>query len=671
MAINETNDLNNAMRQALSGAGLAPKATETETATQATAPQVEQPQAAHQTQYTAQPQANQQQSGFAPQGLQQNVDGTFSWMNIGALSNRPVAVSPLGEVLRNMHKALTEYWEKSLEDDLLLNIIPVDRHNVPNLAVSLLIVTMKATNDPTAPVAHHTLLLAGSVEDFESQRETIQGHTIDVITLTSDAYDSVMRGIVQRVVKQANPDVPEDKILDADAETIARNFDYTSDELLHNLTLNSVLACRTALDTTNPNFKDINLVRASNDSNLNLYVKYHQGHEKDATGLPVRSDVTVDLRASLANQQQRFGAGHQTVARATGYIDLLWRQNPIQNNPYLQAQQMLNPMAAQIGQSLNQTYQANFVLTSLSPVSLQTIPALLVTLLSASYVCDNNNWIGALRPAYDGTGRPPLHDIGAIGYDVQPTGTPAPIQTTPDVFNISSLASLVAAYFHPGVVMSLDVPEVGSQSWELSVFARAANGNAVALGYLRWAANQLTNNLFDKYYQELQGSGQYVSTNYNVILNGYYVDDKGQQRDIRDIDYLVVAAELGSKDPALLADYTNSFADSRFDPTLRMDARKRLIEGLRPSVVWTGKSLRVDFESKFIQALSRAAQECRFFLNAQFPDNSAAISERATAGYVNGAVLTSYNSGIFRSGYANVAQHGNTLSGYTGRWGGR
>jgi len=31
MAINETNDLNNAMRQALSGAGLAPKANETET----------------------------------------------------------------------------------------------------------------------------------------------------------------------------------------------------------------------------------------------------------------------------------------------------------------------------------------------------------------------------------------------------------------------------------------------------------------------------------------------------------------------------------------------------------------------------------------------------------------------------------------------------------------
>lgn len=662
MAVNKPD---NAMSQALQNAGVANTAAETQAATQPQAtPVAQQPEVGQAQAY------GQTQNGFAASSYQQQQAaggrGRFSWLGVGSLSGRPVSVSPMGEALRNLQNEMSSFWDKNLEENLNLSMIPVDQNNIPNLAVSLLIVTMKADNKPNSPVAYHTLLVGGSVEDFPSTRETIQGFPVDVMTLTSDAYDSVMKGIVFKVVKQANPQTPDDKLIDADAEVVSRGFDYTSEELLHGLTLNCVLACRTALDTRNDDFVDLSLANVIDDATLNLYVKYHQGHEKDYAGEPVRSDITVDLRAAPRQQQnQRFGGGQQTVSRATGYIDLLWAQNQNLSNPYLAAQTAM----AGYNPQLQQTYQANFVLTSVTPVNLQTVPAVLTSLLTASYVCDNNNWIGALRPVYDGTGRAPLHDIGAIGYEVKPTGEPAAIKTTPDVFQIGNLASLVAAYFHPGILMSLDVPEVGSQSWMLGIFAQAATGNAQAMDYIRWAANHLTNGAFDKHYR---GTGRLVSTNYNIILNGYYSDEKGNRRDIRDIDYLVVAAELGGKDPALLVDYTDSFASVTRDPTLRSCMRQQIIQNLRPSVVWTGKSLRVDFEAAFVEALAMAAQENNFILNAQFPDNNAVVTERAAAGYVNGAVLSNFNSGIFRTGYAGFNPNGtSTVGGYMGRWGNR
>lgn len=606
---------------------------------------------------------NPNQQAQEPVNTGRGRNGEFSWFNMGALAGRRISTNPLGEALKKAEDAILSYWEKSFDSNVQIDLLPIDKDSTPNLAVSCLVAVQHASEDPKSPIAYHTLIIGGSVEDFPSRRVQIQGFTLDVVDLTSDAYDPVMRKVIRQAVLQSYPEVDPDKIHDADAEVVGRDFDFSDELAVHYLTLNCALATRNALDVNNDDFHDLSLIKARPDSSLSLVVKYHQGHEKDYVGEPVRSDITVEVKSSPLAQENRFRTSQQTIARATGFIDLLWNQtNQNMMNPYLATFQQPNPYTGFAGmQNPLACYQANFVLTSLMPMELQTLPALLWTLISAAYVGENNNWIGALRPIYDGSGRLPLHNIGAIGYDVKPTGEAAPIVTTPDQFGIADLQKLVAAYFHPGLAISIDVPQTGAQSWALGVFGAAASGDKDAMDAIREAADHLLGGNFSKYYQ---GSGQFVFSNDNLILNGHYTDDKGNQRDIRDIDYLVVAGELGGKDANLLVDWTNSFSSRQFDPTLRAHTRQQIIQSLRPSAVFTGKSLRVTFESAFIMALLAGAQQCNYWVNAQFPDNTLMVHERANADYIAGAILNGFHSNLFRTG----AFMGNQGTGFATRW---
>ena len=609
----------------------------------------------------AQTQAQPQPQVQPNYGQSQSEKDKFDWANLNAEMPYHVSISPNSLSISQFEKAMKEFWDENITRDLDVAMIPVDRTNIANLAVSVLLVIARDSSKETARVAYHALLIENSVEPFPPRIENIGGKPIEVMQLTSDTYDASMINILHEVVKSMYPKA--EHILNADAEVIPRHFDLTNENNIRYITINSLLACRSVLATHDPNFKDLNLINArKNTSNLSQTVVFSkQVEEHNQAGFPVRNDIVMTTVATPVQNSNNFITQNQTViTRTTGYIDLLYQDTGnffSHNGNAMWAINPINPAAP------TPVYQANFVLTSLNNFKMQTLPGILLALVNASFIREDNRWLPALMPV-PGV-KDDMHSIGNIGYDIPVFGDGKiePFAVTADKFDYSDLARLYARFFHQGLAISLDVPECGPESWQYKVFAAAALNNQNAINAIRNAADILTNGYFTRYYAQMQGgSNQFVFTNENMIFNGYYIDKNNRRRDIRDLDYLAVAGMAGKKNRDEIATYTDTF-NAALPLADRMHTRRVMTTSYLPNVVFTGRSVRVSFEAQFIIALIQGAMECGYHVTPQQQHMDNINYQRANAGYINGAVLAANTSGIFR----NVGP-GPQYSGYNGRY---
>lgn len=605
-----------------------------------------------------------EQANYNNNGRKPDKDGSFSWFNLGALGRGHVGISPNGEALNYIKKAMLEYWDKTFSGEVQLQLIALDKDAVGDLSVSLLIVALKDEEATGARVAYRAGLVARSVDDLQPKRETINGIPIDVTTVLGEAYDEYMVHVIHKAIEQAFPGVKPEDMYDAGAFIIPRTFEVENDLRLHLLTVEFYQPCRNLLDSTSVNAVPFNVVKARNDSTLSLRIKTHNPHDFNFAGEPVRSDVTIELNSMAFQNNKIYPTKSQPVTRVSGYVDLLWNQtNPANGNPFM-------PQMPQF--QMGPSYHANFIITDLRAFEFQTLGTTLLALATAAYACKDNNWAAALYPMDQGNGTYPLHDIGAINYELQIGGKVERIITTPDQFDRNLLGALIHAHFHPGVVLSIDVPRVGTSSWMTNVFVDAALGNIDARNLIRHELNVLTNGNFDKLYK---GDGSFFQSNGNIITNGYYTDNTGVQRDIRDIDYLAVLGETGEKDPDVIRNWSDSYNQIDSAPEYRDAVRVNIQQALRPSFVPVSKSDRLNVEPAFMEALLGSLAACGFNAVVAF-DSTQVGTARANASYVNNVIMSNVNSNIFRAGVASHMQqqahnqynHYNQVMQGQGRW---
>lgn len=560
------------------------------------------------------------------------------WLSIGMPYH--INVSPNGLALTQFQKSMQEYWDNNLSPELTVEMLPVDRQSQSNLAVSVLIIAVRPSKDDKAPVAYHALLIESSVEPFPPKYENVNGRQVEVLQLTSDAYDYTMQQVLAKVVAARYPQASAH--ISADAEVIPRGYDLTNEQNIRMTTGNAIIACGAALAYTNQNFKDLNLDRIHKGrSKLSETVRFGKNVEIDQAGVPVRADIIMQTDASPINQSQNTFTvpESRTITRSTGYIDLL----------YMDASQNYGPMPwstpnAWGGQT--PVYQANLVLTSLVNYKMQTTAGILQALVNTSFIRENNLWVQALMP--NPNVKNDMHDIGNIGYDISIRRDQKyeKINTSPDQFNPAFMGALIQQWFYPGIAISLDIPVCGASSWYLKVFAEAATGKANARKHIQESADILTNGAFSKIYASIGGQGHFVTAPDNIIFLGYYESKEGR-RDIRDLDYLAVCGMLGKRDRGDIATYTDSY-NSGYALSSRLHHRRALIQSCLNNVTFTGHAVRVNFEAEFIKALLMAVAECGYHVQPQQQFNDVNY-QRGTATWINGSVLTGDSSGIFRS----------------------
>jgi hypothetical protein len=369
-------------------------------------------------------------------------------------------------------------------------------------------------------------------------------------------------------------------------------------------------------------------------------VQFARNDLEGVVGEPVRSDVLVAFSSKLrqdpsqqATNQMNMGTKETRISLLSGFIDTLYAPvAPVSNYNFYQPQQYAAP---------TQRYVANLVVTDIISYYGYTTAMTLLWLATSIAIRDDNNWVQAFRmtPNTEGVD---LHDIGALNIDANlennPSGFGQRIDTKSDSFQLPQLGQLISSLYRPELLISLDVPECGEQTWYLSIFKEASVNNRHALDLLLQAANSLTNGNFGRYFT----ADKPVFINpFNRVHLGYYTDKNGVKRDLRAIDYLAVSNYIGDKDPMRIRAWSDTFLRKDIPLEIRLADRKALIDGLtQGNANFTGFAQRVTFSKDFMDALVRGCVDAGLLCTIQAPTTSDFNQQRGVADFVTQGLLT-------------------------------
>lgn len=594
-------------------------------------------------------------------GSQNPGSGLFSF-HTSSLFAAPISLGVGSEYYGKVKASLTEIY-KEANQGVEIALIDLDRVNYPALAFSSLIVALRNKGNPGQGVAYHVLILEATGEKLTPVYEAINNMQVEITRVTSDALDDILLKTASDSVAKAFPGV---QVYMVDGVVVPTSFNPEDKYSMHKLALNAGLACGTELQLHSPDFKDLNLSQLQHDSTMNINIGFNRQQIEDAVGQPMRSDVLINFVSKKSNGGQQRNASVNSgdkeakVSEVSGFIDVLW--NPVNQmgnfNPYMPVQQVQT-----------QKYAARLVITNLASNHSFTPGSILLALATSLAMRDDSNWIQAFRPTPSVRGEIDMADIGALNIEAnlmnEPTGFGTRIDTKTDSFKLEDLGQLVAALIQPGLIVSMDCPEVGAQSWYLMVFAAAAAGSQNAYRIIYEAANQLTNGGFGKYFPN--GSAMFVDTNNRVHL-GTWTDRNGNKRDIRDIDQVAVCNMIGDTSPQLIRDWSDTVLRTSYPLEQRLAARKKMIMALtNETAVFTGFAQRVTFSALALDALAKGIKETGMPVRINTPLTGSDFSnQRGVANFAGAALLapgqTFTNAGGF--GYQQQAGNMGNFGGY-------
>jgi hypothetical protein len=552
-----------------------------------------------------------------------------------SLFGAPISRTAGSEKLIGLKKALAKVYE-NVAGDYAVTLLSVDNVEERDFAFSFIIVALqRKSTGGRSGVAYHTLLVEATGDKVTPYTVQEGNSQIQVLRTTGDAYNEILVRRAANAIANAFPDAAWHRAVDA--TVVPRTFNYEDPTAVHMLALSAGMACGTELELAAEDFGDLSLATIARDQSIEINVGFNRGQLADAVGEPMRADVLVNL--ALRRQGNNNGQknvlnskdGDVKVAELAGFIDLVWAPVPGAGvvNPYVQ--QVMTP---------TQKYAARLVITNMASNSAYTPASMLLSLISAVSLRDDNNWIQAFRPQPLTSGID-LRDIGALnieaGLGAEPGQPGQRIDTKAENFRLEDLGQLVSALVQPGLIISFDVPECGPQTWYSSLFAAAANGSKAAYDILYQAAQDLTNGNFGKYFRP----GEEMFTDkHNRVHLGYW-NDGNTRRDIREIDYTAVANLGGERDPAVIRDWSDTFTRTDFSQNLRLASREKMITAFtRETAEFTGFAQRVTFTMQFIDALVRGARDAGFSPSVKTPLTASDFNNaRGVANFVGAALV--------------------------------
>lgn len=596
-------------------------------------------------------QAPRQQAQQPRQATQQPAPAMS--FHSGGLFAAPISRTVGSEVYSKLKENLVEIYKNS-DEKLEIALIDLDNVNEPALAFSSIVVAVRMKDRVKAGIAYHILMLEATGDKLNPIFENISSQQIEVLRVTSDAIDDVLMKRAQDKVQRHFPNGPWRF---CDATIVPAHFNADDKHATHQLALNAGLACTTELEICTEGFVDLNLTNIANDSTLNVNIAFNRNQIADAVGNPMRSDILLNFsskRNSNGGKYASVNSGDKEVKvyEASAFTDVIW--SPV--NP----QSAYNAWVPQ-QQVSTQKYIARLVVTNLASQISYTPASVLLALVAAQTVREENNWIQTFRPMATGN-EIDMSDIGALNIEAnvmnEPSGFGTRIDTKSNDFKLADLGKLVAALFQPGMVVSLDCPEYGPQAWYTSVFAHAANGSQRAQAIIYDAANQLTGGNFGKHFPT--GSTMFADLGNRVHL-GTWTDRQGNKRDIRDIDHIAVCNLAGERNPQAIRDWSDTFLRTQFPLIQRLAARKKMISGLTgETATFTGFAQRVTFSRAFMDALNQGVRETNLAVRINTPLTGSDFNDqRGVANFASAALMAPSQTFMNAGGFGGYQQQFN------------
>lgn len=552
---------------------------------------------------------------------------------------------------------LTEAYKEATDSGYDVSVLTIDNQTHPSLAFTCLAVCVSPKVDKNRAndekiVAAHLLIIEATGSRITPILENINGAQVEIMRVAGDALDNVLFGVV---IERLGKAFPGYRHVISEGEVVPASFDLDDKGLVHGLAANAASAAGTDVVMNMKSFTDIDL-RTEKDTNLIIDLEFNKLQLRNAVGLPIRSDVIINFSNRRNTGNRNFSVNtndrENKVSEISGFVDVLY--NPQNNNA------LHNPYYAQPQQQMNtQMYSPRFVMTDIHSEIAATPGSILLAISTASALAKDLNWVLAFRPVITGNNID-VNDIGALNYEAnlgrEQPGQIDRINTKAENFTPMDLGAYISAIIRPGLIISMDCPEAGPQSSYLSVFAAAAAGYQKAIDIVVAAADTLTGGNFSKHLNNQDAL--FINTNTRIHL-GYWIDNKGDKRDLRDVDLIYVANMVGGKNPRAIADWSDTTLNQNRPLPVRMQEAKRMIMALTSeTAVFTGFAQRITFSAAFLNALNLGIRDAGIGVAVNTPLPSSDFqNQRGTAAVLaNAAQFIPNQSFMNNGGYAGQGQ---------------
>lgn len=513
---------------------------------------------------------------------------------------RSISRTGTGKNIAAYQTAFNAILEKEGAEDIKFIAVEKEAYGLP---YSVILACTQFDNS----VAVSTIVLEGSGEKLAPRQVQINGAQVEVERVAGDIQSDKLWQIIGEVL--SGHFAGDARIYEAGLVVIPKDLSHEDEPRLHNVIFDITNSNIGLLDRTLGGIEEKYSVSMMNPDTetVSARLDFMASSTETGTGEIIRSDIQICMKATSNQGDQNEGWGQQSVmiAETTGFMDLVYVAPPQAQNAFGQAIAAQPQGNAWGGQqpTVTQCYMPRFVMTSVTHgMDNVSLELQLQGIANAAILDEDHNWARAFLPNYNTKGTD-IHDIGAVKHECVALAD-VEVDTKASEFTPSVLLQLLGVAVLPNMIYSMDIAEAGPMSWVQHIFIEAASGNQRALEHVFAAADVLTKGNFSN----LAKGKQLFTGDITRIHNGYYIDQDGNKKDLREIDYLAMLNLQGSSDMQVVTDYVDTFTATNVPEDLRLQRRLTILRGLlgEGNVFVSGYSRRVDLTSDFVLILAQA-----------------------------------------------------------------
>lgn len=544
-----------------------------------------------------------QQQPQQGQTFQQPQGSAMTGMPTFGITSRLAAYGNGGEQFEKLYTAFADIVKtinnegKSEEKYTVVKLLK-QNHGL-NYSAVILCETLK---DVTS--AH--ILMVERTGDYPAViSETVSGIRYELTRTPADALDDKYVNQAKQLVADTLK-VDINSVVIVDGTLVPNEFDVTNEAHVNDLMNNTFSAVHSENTLRVTDYKGVDiasLIRNYRNGKFTVSL-YFNGDDSvffDQAGMPVRQDVCIALsyKANQKSNNQSVNQGDDTIeiVKTYGYIDFEFNGPTIMN-----------------GMVSSQKFVPNFIITHIDS-KVDTTPDILMLAISSVFAINEDmNWMQAFRSTPARKNEIDFNDVGALNLEGNiennPQGFGKKYDTKSKTFDIAELNKFIQTLIRPNILVSIDLPKAGPDTWFTSVFQ-----------YVKFRQDSSAYDRINKTISAMT-NGAYQSANVpmfadvsNKIHGGYYKTKDGV-KDIRHLSsYLAIAnyvADTG-QNPALVAQYTNTLYNSSIPAEFRAAERRKFIDEMsNKTAVYKQFYDRVTFTAGFLMNMLGALKTVGF-----------------------------------------------------------
>ena len=465
-------------------------------------------------------------------------------------------------------------------------------------------------------VTYSTLLVEDGVE-LEPMIQNVGSRAIEVPTTLfdtfDDAYNEEVRNLLTAHVSGMHNGV---KLIFSGVSNVYRTVDVEDveqvDPILYSLAKQVVSAVTDETVHSNAD-RSATLGKVIRDNNYKLVATLtpHPSNLRDPSGLPIHADLLITTRAFLqqargVNQQARRTPLRNSfeLCKVGVMMDLMY----VEPSSNTRTQSRRDSYVGRQRDEDQPHYIGNVIITYLDNESMMTLATTLLGLSTAMISHADEVYPEMLKASRD-SNRIALGDIGSIGYEIpDDEGNYGKIDINSAAFTSDGdamLYQMVYSNLHPELMLSIDIPESILGARPVKILEKTTMNEPRALERVIKTITTLTDGHFLD--DNIWTTDRILSDRPIMIPMGYYIDPKGVQRDLREINYLAALDYAGKKDDReFMSRWEMSLTDD--NQTIGVAERIALMEMIvgRDNIHVKGYAWRYFIDRDFIEALARS-----------------------------------------------------------------